>query len=375
MRDESHDAFGEQRYAAPNSRRTRWSPYRRGRWPFAVLDVLIVALIGCCVLVETGLGRVDAIAFYPSRPTWGLGQDWLLVLYDERWEPHGARREAASRHGMGAPAGAGRRQVDTIMLLHLPSNDTKPTLIDLPPDVYAPVADHGPGSLRAAFAWGGPKLLVRTTESVTHVGIERYLETGFTGLATMVDMVGGVRVCARPMKAPPTRPMPAGATEKAKASDPPAAVPAGAGATGEAWAPGPPVACPRLSGAQALAYLRTAAHAHGDLDHAEHQRRLVTTLLRKMAGPGVALNPLRGARLMVDGAGTVTTDEGTHLYDLIRLALTLRQMGDVVTTPISIVGQGSVPNVGRVVTLNPVEVHELAAMLVTDCPKAGCPDR
>ncbi|MEV5754568.1 LCP family protein [Actinoallomurus sp. NPDC052308] len=326
-----------------------------------MLDVLIVLLIGCCAFAETAPRRVDAIGgYYPGRPTWGLGQDWLLVLYDEprpdqlRHDgPRHDERRAAATRGIGT----GRRQVDTIMLLHLPSTGGRPTLIDLPPDAYAPaVAGHGAGSLRAAFAWGGPPLLVRTTESVTHVGVERYLEIGLTGLATLVGLVGGVRICARPAGAATAGPPSPGTVRSART-------------------PGPPTACPRLSGRQALAYLRAAAHNRGDLDHAEHQRRLVTALVRAMAGPGVALNPVRGLSLMAHGTGTVTTDEGAHLYDLIRLALTLRETGDLPPTVISTVGHGSVPGVGRVVTLNPAEVSEIARALVTDCPKPGCPDR
>ncbi|GAA4604517.1 hypothetical protein GCM10023195_15420 [Actinoallomurus liliacearum] len=336
-----------------------------------MLDVLIVLLIGCCAFAETAPRRVDAIGgYYPGRPTWGLGQDWLLVLYDEpdHGRPradrsgadqlrHDGPRRDERRAGATLGIGTGRRQVDTIMLLHLPSNGRRPTLIDLPPDAYAPaVAGHGAGSLRAAFAWGGPKLLVRTTESVTHVGVERYLEIGLTGLATLVDLVGGVRICARPTVATTAGPRPSGTARRARA-------------------PGPPAACPRLSGPQALAYLRAAADARGDLDHAEHQRRLVTALVRAMAGSGVALNPVRGLSLVAHGTGMVTTDEGAHLYDLIRLALTLRETGDLPPTVISTVGHGWVPGVGRVVTLSPAEVSEIARVLVTDCPSPGCPDR
>jgi LCP family protein required for cell wall assembly len=359
MEDGSQDAAHGRAGAPPRpwwmrSPSHRWFPYGRGRWPYAVLDVLIASLIGCCALAETGPHRVDAIGGYPGRPTWGLGQDWLVVLYDEH-QGDGHRGDA---HRTATPdgIGAGHRQADTIMLLHLPSNDGRPTLIELPPDAYAPVAGHGPGSLQAAFAWGGPRLLVRTTEAVTHVGIERYLEIGLTGLAAMVGMVGGVRICARPPDATRAGSAPTGATRS----------------TGP---PGPQVACPRLSGPRALAYLRTPTRARGGGAHAEHQRRLLTALTREMAAARVLLDPSRGLPLMANGTGTVTTDKGAHLYDLIRLALTLRETGDLAPTVISTASRGSVPGVGRVVTLNPAEVNEIARALVTDCPTPACPER
>ncbi|MCO5969990.1 LCP family protein [Actinoallomurus soli] len=330
-----------------------------------MLDVLLVALIGCCALGETGPRRVDAIGDYPGRPTWGLGQDWLIVLYDER-RGDGPRRPAGPER-----PGAERRRVDTVMLLHLPSRG-KPTLVDLPPDAYAPVAGHGAGSLRAAFAWGGPRLLVRTTESITHVGVERYAEIGLTGLTRMVDLAGGVRVCARPPVA--ATPAPAGMAGQVSAAARTGTTARG-GAAGRAGAPGPPAACPRLSGARALAYLRTTACPCGDVDHAERQRRLVTALIREMTGARVALNPSRAVPMLLHGVGAVTIDAGAHLHDLIRLALTLRETGGLRPTTISAVSRGSVPGVGRVVELDQAEVKEIARALVTDCPDPRCPDR
>ena len=58
-----------------------------------------------------------------------------------------------------------------------------------------PIDGHGSNKLNAAFAFGGASLLVKTVEQVTGLHIDHYAEIGFDGFATMVDAVGGVRLC------------------------------------------------------------------------------------------------------------------------------------------------------------------------------------
>jgi LCP family protein required for cell wall assembly len=311
--------------------RPRW-PYGRGRWPFAVLDVLLASLVGLCVLAEARLNRVDAVSPYPLKPTWGRGQDWLLVSRDEPPGPGRERPEAPPAVGDDG------RRADAIMLLHLPHDGGKPILVSLPLASSVVIAGYGPGSLGAAFDRGGPNLLVRTFEAATRLSIERYAKIDLGGLAAMVDVAGGVRVC-RGKPARPGGPMPYA-----------------------------PRACPTLSGAQALDYLRArSTSAHGDLDRAERQRRLLTALIEKVASPAVALDPARSISLVRTIFGAITVDKGNHLYDLIRLALTLLSDG-LVTATVPTTKGGSVPGVGPVVVWDPATMGGLIAALAVDRP-------
>src|SRR5258705_518154 len=91
------------------------------------------------------------------------------------------------------------RRTDSMMLMHTGSGGT--TLVSLPRDSYVPIAGHGSNKLNAAFAFGGPQLLVRTVEQATGVHIDHYAEVGFGGFVGVVDAVGGVRMCIKaPMK-------------------------------------------------------------------------------------------------------------------------------------------------------------------------------
>ena len=77
-----------------------------------------------------------------------------------------------------ARACAGQR-TDTIMLLHTGSGPN--LLMSIPRDSIVDVPGHGTTKINAAFAYGGPKLLVKTIEQNTGIRIDDYVEIGFGG--------------------------------------------------------------------------------------------------------------------------------------------------------------------------------------------------
>ena len=79
------------------------------------------------------------------------------------------------------------------MLLHM--GGPKPVLISIPRDSYVPIPGHGDNKINAALAFGGPTLLIQTVESVTGLRIDHYMGIGFDGLVSVVNTVGGVRIC------------------------------------------------------------------------------------------------------------------------------------------------------------------------------------
>ena len=83
------------------------------------------------------------------------------------------------------------------MLLHVPDGGGPTVLVSVPRDSYVPIPGHGKNKINAAYAFGGPQLLVRTVEQATGLHIDRYVETGLGGYATLVDAVGGVDVCVK----------------------------------------------------------------------------------------------------------------------------------------------------------------------------------
>src|SRR5699024_2560646 len=92
----------------------------------------------------------------------------------------------------GGDVGDGR--TDTIVLMHV-SDSGKSTMVSIPRDSYVPIPGHGTDKINAAFAIGGPQLLVQTVEGATGLRIDHYAEIGFGGFAGVVDAVGGVKLC------------------------------------------------------------------------------------------------------------------------------------------------------------------------------------
>ncbi len=79
------------------------------------------------------------------------------------------------------------------MLLHTGAGPS--LLMSVPRDSIVDIPDRGTDKINAAFAVGGPKLLVRTMEQETGIRIDHFVEIGFEGLVRLVDAVGGITIC------------------------------------------------------------------------------------------------------------------------------------------------------------------------------------
>ena len=316
-------------------------PRRWGRRVGVVLLVLVVLLVGLGVWVDSRLNRVDALPDYEGRPAATPGADWLVVGSDSRQGLDESRRRQL---GTGQ---AGGRRADTMMLLHIPRGTGKPTLVSLPRDSYVPIPGHGRNKLNAAFAFGGPPLLARTVEQVTGIRLDRYMEVGFDGFASVVDAVGGVQICP-----------------KTDMRDPMAGLDVKAG-------------CQLASSKKALAYVRARHSGRGDLDRVERQQEFLGSLVDKVTSPGVLLNPFKGISLLRTGTDAVAVDEAAHVWNLIRFPFAMRAIagGGGVATTVPVAGGASIPGVGSVVQWDRERALALFEALQRDQPVDGLVDR
>ena len=288
----------------------------------AVLLLVIALLLASVLFADARLNRIDAMPEQQIRGT--SGTNWLLVGSDSRT---GLSEKDVERLGTGGDLGTVR--TDTIMLMHLPMRG-KPTLVSIPRDSYVAVPGYGYDKINAAFAIGGPELLVETVEQNTGLRVDRYAEIGMGGLAGVVDAAGGVEICvAEPI------------------DDPLANI---------NLQPG----CQTMDGATALGYVRTRATAQGDLDRVARQREFMTTLVERVLSPGVLLNPFRMARLLWVSPALLTVDSGDHVWNLARIVLALRGGLETETVPI---GGFTDTEVGNVVLWDDAEAEALFARL------------
>ncbi|SDQ28742.1 LCP family protein [Actinopolyspora saharensis] len=269
------------------------APRKKKRWGRRIgitLLVIVLLLVGLVIYVDSSLQRTGALDDYQGRVDDTAGTNWLLVGSDSRQGLDESQREELSA------GDAGGRRTDTMMMLHVPAGGGDPSLISLPRDSSVPIPGHGRNKLNAAFAIGGPKLLVRTVENVTGVHMDHYAEIGLGGFASLVESVGGVEMCL-------DQPL----------NDPKAGIDLEQG-------------CQQLNGQQALGFVRSRAYPEGDLQRIENQRKLLGALIDKATSPATLLNPLRIFPLITATGDTFLLDNGDHLWHLVGLA---RAMGDI----------------------------------------------
>ncbi len=311
----------------PPRRGRRWLPPRR---VLAILAALVVLVVLAGVVeyftVSSKLTKVNVLV--PASLT-SAGTNWLITGSDSR---AGLTRQEENQLALGHDIPGSRS--DTIMLLHLPANGTRPMLVSLPRDSYVPIPGYGWNKLNAAYAFGGPKLLIKTVQNVTGLPIGHYMGIGFGGLVNVVNDVGGVQMCLKaPMKDPK-----AGLNLKA--------------------------GCQVLDGDQALGFVRTRAFAEGDLQREQDQRVLIKGILSKMTSAGTLANPFAIIPAANGAASAITVDQGTGLSSLMSVAFALR---NPVTTRVPVAG---FPNtsVGSVVEWNSTEARQLFSDLGHDQP-------
>ena len=241
-------------------------PPRKRRWRLVrrIIAVLVVLFVVGGVVtwfyVDNSLQRVSALADYSGRPAQGSGTNWLIVGSDSRQGL--TDTQAAQLHTGDASAVSGGR-TDTIMLVHLPDNSTKPTMVSLLRDSLVSIPGHGQTKINAAYAYGGPSLLVQTVEGATGLRIDHYAEIGLGGFASVVDDVGGVTMC-----------LPQADHDTFAGID----LPAG---------------CQKLNGTNALGYVRSRhAFAASDYARTEHQRQFIGALASRDRQPLRAAQPV-----------------------------------------------------------------------------------
>jgi len=81
-----------------------------------------------------------------------------------------------------------------IMLLHVNATGYSGGVVSIPPQSIVRVPGHGKTQLENALKFGGPDLLVRTVENLTHVQINHYARIDFTHVDRTVNALGGVNV-------------------------------------------------------------------------------------------------------------------------------------------------------------------------------------
>jgi LCP family protein required for cell wall assembly len=188
-------------------------------------------------------------------PNHGRGTNFLLVGSDTR-----AGLSQADLNRLGTAEVSGQR-TDTIILVHMSQRDQKAVMMSIPRDLKVDIPGHGANKINAAYAFGGPALLVKTVEQNLQIPVNHYAEIDFAGFLKVVDAVNGVRLCNQ---------------------------------TGHRlddsfanlhMAPG----CQEMNGVQALAFVR-ARHIDSDFGRIGRQQQFLRAVMDKVASTGNLIN-------------------------------------------------------------------------------------
>ena len=316
---------GPTRASRPPAGRRR----RRHRLRRTLVVLLLIVLLPIAALwlwVESNITYVDALSGAADTP----GETYLIVGSD-------------SREGWADDGTEGAR-TDTIMLLHKPVAGT-PALISIPRDSYVEIPEHGSNKINAAFAFGGPSLLVQTVEILTGLTIDHYLEVGFLGVSDVVDALGGVELCY-----------------DADVNDPLSTL---------VWTAG----CHEADGATALAFARMRySDPLGDIGRTQRQQSLVSAVADKALRPSTFLNPFAVKRLADAGLRSLRVSDDMRALDLARAALAFNSTrgGEAVTgtPPIASIDH-RVDGVGSTVLLDPETIRDFWSAIATGAYPPG----
>src|SRR4029078_13058320 len=109
-----------------------------------LIALIVVAAVAVYFSVNSKLTKVDVLT--PVSFT-SAGTNWLITGSDSR---AGLTKKEENQLALGHDISGNRS--DTILLLHVPANGTRPTLVSLPRDSYVPIPRHGYKTIEPAHA-------------------------------------------------------------------------------------------------------------------------------------------------------------------------------------------------------------------------------
>jgi LCP family protein required for cell wall assembly len=317
---------------------------------------VLAALLSLAVLLGSGwawatyrnftadIKRVNAITGGTSAAKQnidGTDQNILIVGNDDRDSATDAELAA-----LGTTRDGGSYNTDTMMLLHVPANGSKATVISFPRDSYVDIPGHGKNKLNAAYPIGvassngdksvGAQLLVTTLENLTGLKIDHFVQVDLLGFYRISNAIGGVTVCLN------------NAVKEAN--------------SGIDLKKGINV----IKGTQALAFVRQRyGLPNGDLDRIKRQQYFLSAVFRKISSAGTLLNPFKLQNLLKAVTSSLQMDQSLNPLKLAQQMQNL-QAGNVHFTTIPTSGYADT-NVGSVVVVNTAAMPDfIATMLGTD---------
>ena len=320
-----------------------------------VLSVLVVIGTGYAWAtnrsLDNGVTRLGALGLDGSagatvKNVDGADQNILIVGNDDRSGATPAELAELSTQQDG-----GSTNTDTMMVLHVPADGSKATIVSLPRDSWVDIAGFGKGKLNSAYsdgasggggAAGGAKLLISTVEGLVGLSIDHYVAVSLLAFYRISNAIGGVPVCLT------------AAQNASTDSDA-----AGSGYSGIDLPAGESV----IQGKQALAFVRQRhGLPRGDLDRIVRQQYFLSHAFSEIASAGTLLNPVALGRLVTAVSSSLTIDQG---LDLLKLATQVQDLsaGNITFATLPTLGTPTIVYRGEQVSIVALDFAAIPAFI------------
>lgn len=285
-----------------------------GRWLIAGLAFAIVITAGYAWAeyqnFTTSVPHGAEVPALTGKDLDGPGQNILLIGSDSR-----AGATVAEQNALHTGHDNTTVNTDTMMILHIPADGSRPAVISFPRDSWVDIPGYGKGKLNSAYSDAfnaardhGAGLVAaesdgiistaRTLSALTGLHIDHYVQIDLLGFYRISEAIGGVEVCLNHAQNPSTE------TDGTRHGFSGINLPAGVSV---------------IKGAMALAFVRQRhGIPGGDLGRIRRQQYFLAAALRKVESAGVLLNPFKLHNLLTAVSSSLLTDPSLDLLKLAR---------------------------------------------------------
>lgn len=282
----------EQQRVRPRNRKKKMSA---GKWVISGLLALVllgVAAIGGYYLYvkslwDNGSQKIEAASVFGETPPpdpkeEGKGTNILLLGSDAR----ATDVDYTSARGFRS---------DTILVAHIPADNSGIYIVSIPRDSWVDIEGHGKAKINAAMSYGGLPLATKTMSQFIGAPIHHVAIIDFEGFQGLSTALGGVDVTA----------------EQAFSSN------------GSSFDAG----INTVEGKRALDFVRARKNfKDGDYTRMRHQQEFLKGVVRKTLSGDTLSDPGKITNIVKEFSPYVTVDDGLSSNRLVRMGLDLRSL-------------------------------------------------
>lgn len=276
------------------------------------------------------------------------GKDMNIVLVGKDDRSTATDEQLAE---LGTERDGGSVLTDTMMLLHVPADGSRATLISFPRDSWVTIPGYGKSKLNAAYAYGsnnganpdaGRQLLIQSIQNLTGLTVDHYVEIDLLGFYNISNAIGGVTInlCQAQQDDYSGIDLPAGVQ--------------------------------KIQGLQAMAFVRQRHGLDefgGDLARAKRQQYFLTQVFKQVQSAGVLLNPIKLQNLMNAVSGSLKMDDPSFALPLARQMANL-SAGNIITATIPTTGFGTSPDGQSIVVVDTTGMPDFIAQVIGESTDA-----